>query len=132
MVSRVACALVVLLALMACSGEKAPAHQAQAGSLGNVVVALCEARAEADPAASEEIFYDRVHARLHDLARATEEVDRAAAARLLEAKEAVESDLAGENSTPDLKRDIEELIGSARRALEVTSGGAPRCSKGER
>lgn len=42
---------------------------------------------------AEERFVDRAHQRLHELAAEVTEVDRAVAARLLEAKQRVEADL---------------------------------------
>lgn len=53
---------------------------------------LCRTRqlAPANPAGAGDLFFGRVHSPLHVIARAVEEADRPAAARLLEAKNDVE------------------------------------------
>ena len=66
-------------------------------------------------------FFDRVHQPLHELAAEVAASDRAAAARLLEAKEAVEHDLAGEPSV--LRAGWTGLVEATRRA---TRGAALR------
>lgn len=63
--------------------------------LTDAVGALCEAREQAlggNQPAARATFFDRSHDPMHTLARALEDVDRADAARLLEAKEQVEGD----------------------------------------
>jgi hypothetical protein len=116
----------------ACSEGGPPLARAEGEQPQEALVALCEALAEVsrDPAAAAAIFYDRAHARLHDLARAVAKADRVGAARLLEAKQAVESDLDGATPRRALDKDLDMLIAATRRALEVTSGAAPRCSGG--
>jgi hypothetical protein len=90
--------------------------------LRGVVEALCEAKdlAARDPEASGTIFFDRVHAPLHDIAAATEEVDRPSAARLLEAKQAVEQDIQ-QRPELELASDLQELIAATRDALKELS-----------
>lgn len=61
------------------------------------------------------------HGPLHDLADAAIDVDRATAARLLEAKEAVESDLANmTRPTGDLADDLRTLVDATIAALTAT------------
>jgi hypothetical protein len=124
--------LAAAAAIGACSEPGAQsAHGRDAGS-HDVVAALCEARAEIarDLGAAEAIFFDRTHDRLHDLARDTAEMDRSAAARLLEAKQTVEADLDEDAPRRVLAKDFDALIASTRRAVEVTSGLAPHCPEG--
>jgi len=87
-----------------------------------VVDALCEAKDEAprDPEAARTTFFDRAHDPLHDIAAAVEEVDRSSAARLLEAKQAVEADLEA-MGTPELASDLGRLIAATRDALKDLS-----------
>jgi hypothetical protein len=71
------------------------------------------------------------HGALHVLADAATDVDRAVAARLLEAKEALESDLA-EPSTPAaaVVADLEALTTATAAAVGVTAVGvAPTCDQ---
>ena len=87
---------------------------------GEMVASMCDARDAADAGEAEEagtIFEDDVHVRLHGLAdRLTE--DRAAVARLLEAKQRVEADLDDSGAGPEnLSGDLGELIGAAQAAL---------------
>ena len=66
------------------------------------------------------------HGPLHTLADTVTEIDRGVAARLLEAKEAVESDLAA--PTPDgaaLVDDLEALIAATEDALVATGSPSP-------
>lgn len=84
---------------------------------------LCDAREELvgdDVEAAGAAFFDRSHAPLHDITDRLAERNRAAAADLLEAKEAVESGFekaqtgrggAGEETSLDpLQRDVDRLI----------------------
>jgi len=82
--------------------------------LRGVVEALCEANDEAarDPEAARRIFFDRAHDALHDIATAAQEVDRSSAARLLEAKHAVETDLEAMGA-PELASDLGRLIAAS-------------------
>lgn len=65
------------------------------------------------------------HGPLHELADATIDTDRAAAARLLEAKEAVEADLADHATPPtELADHLQALIETTEVALAATTGAA--------
>jgi hypothetical protein len=93
---------------------------------------LCEASTKADKGdvdgAGKE-FYDTAHQPLHDLAAEVSDVDRAVAARLLEAKEAVESSLEGDQS--ELGDSFHSLIAAADQALTATGHSQTPCSPAE-
>lgn len=100
--------LVVAVAAVACSsGSSDAAPTALPGE--RVADGLCQAATDSggDRAAAEESFA-RVHTDLHIVARALQEVDRKAAARLLVAKQKVEDDFRrrapASELTPDLRR----------------------------
>ncbi|MFP5319172.1 MAG: hypothetical protein ACLGI2_12890 [Acidimicrobiia bacterium] len=85
---------------------------------------LCQARAEASqPEAAREIFFDRVHQPLHQLAAEAAGADRAAAAKLLEAKQAVERDFADDPEL--LPGDLDRLTEATRRAIPTTGRPTP-------
>ena len=87
--------------------------------------ALCQAAAEPD--AARRIFFDHAHEQLHTVARALEDVDRAQAAQLLQAKERVESELT--NPPPTLPDDLRRLAGVYRDGLGRLAITAPPCDK---
>lgn len=90
---------------------------------------LCEAamKAETGDAAGEEtVLYDMVHQPLHDLAAEVSEVDRAVAARLLEAKEAVESGL--DTGQPDTADAWQTLAAATDKALVATGYDRLSCA----
>lgn len=84
------------------------------GPLPASLCAIRRAAAGGDVAEARRVFADRAHHALHDLAATTGEHDRAGAARLLEAKEAVEGGLA--QASPQLVRDLDRLIAATTRA----------------
>ena len=89
------------------------------GRWGQVNTGICEAAAAAtdgDRKAAEKDFAD-IHAALHELAAAVEREDRAAAARLLQAKQRVEAD-----ATAD---DLTALSDTVRDGIRITGGTAP-------
>ena len=87
--------------------------------------ALCEGAAAPD--AARRLFFDRAHENLHTVARALEDVDRAQAARLLQAKERVESELP--DQPPTLPEDLRQLAGVYRDSLGRLAITAPACDK---
>jgi hypothetical protein len=101
----------------------APADQ----PLVDAVSALCDARREADGAvpAARGIFYDRSHDAMHELARRAQATDRAATARLLEAKNKVEQDFLYPRTWELLGDDLARLDEAARAALQVLRIAAP-------
>jgi hypothetical protein len=129
-VALLLCTLMTAGAMVACGGGRPRSESA--GGDGGIVAALCEARNRAvhDAAEAEAIFLDRAHDGLHHLAREVAEVDRSAAARLLEAKQAVEADIERPSSGAGLEEHLEALIASTRRALELSTGSAPSCAQG--
>ena len=85
---------------------------------------VCAAASAADAGdrdAAERHFVDEAHTPLHDLAEAAGTRDRAAAGRLLEAKQRVEA--AVEADAPDLE--LTGLVSTTRRAVEVADERDP-------
>jgi len=72
-------------------------------------------------------FFDRSHDALHTVARGLEDVDRAQAAGLLEAKEAVETGL--DSRRPMLTDDVARLADVYRSGLRRLAISAPPCEK---
>ena len=130
----------VALALGACGDDGSSPSPATAGPAtstpapggrlyGAAFLGLCAARAAAgtDVNSARSTFYDRSHDALHSIARDLEPVDRALAARLLEAKEAVESDLRPDRAPPGLGPDLDRLVEVTGQALARLSLPVPRC-----
>ena len=86
---------------------------------------LCEAAAS--PATARALFFDRSHEALHTVARGVEEVDRAQAGALLQAKEKVESEL--DARPPNLPDDLRRLAEVYRSSLGRLAIEAPPCDK---
>ncbi|HWC12645.1 MAG TPA: hypothetical protein VG455_15660, partial [Acidimicrobiales bacterium] len=108
----------------------APSTTAPAARLyGAAFDGLCTARRSAgtDVNAARSTFYDRSHDPLHSLAQDLQPVDRALAARLLEAKEAVESGLRAHRPAPSLGPDLDALLEVTGQALARLSLPVPRC-----
>ncbi|MGH8870451.1 MAG: hypothetical protein ACRDWS_00520 [Acidimicrobiia bacterium] len=119
--------LAVVLTAPACSGGSETENPYRLAASG-----LCEASTKAetgDASGAGEVFYDIVHQPLHDLAAETSEVDRAVAARLLEAKEAVESGF--DTNQPDLNEDFRALVVATDEALAATGHDPLACSSSE-
>ncbi len=131
---RTAVALLLLLAA-ACgrSADGKPETVILAGDrvavapLLDAHAALCEASAAAggDASVARATFFDRAHDALHTVARGLEEVSRASAAELLEAKEKVESGL--DTWPPTLPADIARLADVYRAGLGRLAISAPPC-----
>jgi hypothetical protein len=137
---RIVPALLLSLALVACApdveGPSAALDQAEALPLKLAYQGLCDARAIAESGdmwGASDIFQSRSHAYLHEVAAKVQAVDREVAARLLQAKQAVEAQLA----TPDTANPqlvvaslstLETALGDSAESLELTRpvcGGAP-------
>ncbi|MGH2767562.1 MAG: hypothetical protein ACRD0D_13870 [Acidimicrobiales bacterium] len=90
---------------------------------------LCLAleQAGADVRAARKTFFDRSHEALHIIARAVQRVDRPAAARVLEAKQAVEAKFEGGPGPADLQAALRRLLAAARAALGRLSVEHPTC-----
>ena len=105
-------------------GEAIPASR-----LTDALQGLCDAGAEArgDVGTARATFYDRSHDDLHVLARALDPVDPSTAARLLEAKQRVESGLDARPPPPTLSDDIAALVTATRAGLGKLSVPGPDC-----
>lgn len=99
--------------------------------LTDAVAHLCLAAEEAPdrPRAAEARFFDRSHETLHVMARALEDVDRPLAARLLEAKQKVESDLSGLASGDRVADDLDRLVEASGAGLDRLAVPVPPCAK---
>jgi hypothetical protein len=97
--------------------------------LREAAAAICTAseRAANNHRAARQMFYDRAHDRLHDLARLVQQTDRVRAARLLEAKERVERDLAVGATPERLAGDLDRLLAAVKTALTTISITPPGC-----
>ena len=84
---------------------------------------LCEAAA--DTTLARQLFYDRSHQDLHTVARALEDVDRAQAGALLEAKQKVEGEI--DAPPPSLRDDLLRLADVYRASLRRLAIEAPPC-----
>lgn len=97
-----------------------------------VVATICEAAAAAaagDGPSARFMFEQKAHSDLHSLATAAASTDRAAAARLLEAKQRVEATVGAEVQI--LATNLEGLIEPTRRAASVAGWPVPDpCPKG--
>jgi len=104
--------------------DEAPRAAAPMDPYAPVLPGLCDSSAAAgrgDVASAERIFTDTVHGPLHDIAREAGAVDRAAAARLLEAKQAVEHDFQrSQQDSAVLGPDLARLSSTTRAALVLT------------
>jgi hypothetical protein len=126
-------AVAVLLLAVACggSGDDQPETVTVGGErlavapLVDAHAGLCEAARQ--PAQARALFFDRSHEALHTVARALEDVDRAQAAELLQAKELVESGLA--DPAQSLQGDLSRLAEVYRTSLGRLAITAPPCDK---
>lgn len=100
-----------------------PTAGASFASARDGVCQAADAARQGDPAGARAAFFDRAHQTLHELAAAAQERDRATAARLLEAKERVETGL--ERSSPTLAADLDVLAVTTGRAIATAGGRDP-------
>ena len=94
--------------------------------------ALCTALTAAAAGRVDEaraVFFDRAHNALHDTAADAERADRAASARLLEAKQRVEADAA--SAPTKLAADLRALLPTVRAAIAATGEPTPAACPGE-
>jgi hypothetical protein len=113
------CILVSLL-LFACGNNEREGSTTQRGAdWRRVVATLCAAAAQAktDRQPASDLFFDDAHDPLHVVADSAARRDRATAARLLEAKNLVESSF--ETESRSLPNDLEELARRVDVALEA-------------
>ena len=96
--------------------------------LSGAVSAMCTARNEVeDPEAAQITFLDRAHVPLHVIAAAVEDEDRAVSGRLLEAKQGVEAEFAGEADPEELEEGLNDLIEVTAEALNLLGIPADTC-----
>jgi hypothetical protein len=97
--------------------------------LVRVVPALCDATRAAgrDVPEARAIFEDRAHQDLHALAAHAQAQDRAAAGRLLEAKNVVEQDIQFPRRWGHLAGNLVALTETTRATLTVLAVPAPTC-----
>lgn len=124
--------LTLALVAVACGGSASGGDTVTVGGEKVTVARLVDAHAglceaAASPATARALFFDRAHEALHAVARGVEDVDRAQAADLLQAKEKVESKL--DSRPPDLPDDILRLADVYRTALGRLAITAPPCDK---
>jgi hypothetical protein len=127
--------LALVLAASACDGEASEPPPLPSGSLGPVrpdavdeaVLGLCDIVDATIRGEAVATFADRSHQTLHVVAAAVQEVDRGAAADLLEAKQVVEADLAEPALPAGFAGDVESLLGALRDALGAIGLEAPDC-----
>lgn len=118
--------VVITAALTAGCGDDSRSTTPPSTPDAGVIAALCAASdmARADDSdGARTIFFDRAHDVLHQLATDVGDDDRGAQARLLEAKQRVETSLSA-TSTPELVADLDSLAQAAEDALEAN--GDPR------
>ena len=117
-----------LVGAAACSLRRAPPESAATAYLA-AHKAVCET-VDLAGAGSEGLdrarrsFVDRAHEPLHELAAALDTVDRGAAARLLEAKQRVEADLADPARAGSVGHDLDAL--AVRVADAMVAAGVAR------
>ena len=121
--------LLVLLVLVtaACAAGKSAADD---DAYGHALAGLCVARDQArrTPTRARTTFFDRSHGTLHVLARALEDVDRHLTARVLEAMNRVEADLAFDRPPASLAADLDGLIVATRDGLRGLDEPTPGCT----
>lgn len=125
-VAGVAAVVVVAVAVFG-EGSGAPARSAvttsASGQVHDQVCAALTAAAKGDLDTARATFQDRVHGPLHDIAATAADTDRAASARLLEAKQRVEAALATNGDS--LRTDLAALAPTVRDALVATGDSEP-------
>ncbi len=124
-VVAVAAGVVVLFAVRDGQGSPSRAPEPR-GRYAEAYAGLCTARSAArsgDVVEARRAFLDRSHQPLHELAAQATERDRAVAARLLEAKEAVEASLG--RSSPTAAADLDGLVDATGAALVATGRTRP-------
>lgn len=134
---RVVVVVLMLLTMVACGGERASdeaagQHDSESSDLVSAVEGVCAARDEASesPEDAAATFLDRSHDGIHRLADRVATADRAVAAEVLEAKQAVEA--AADELDPDaLHRALASLAVSSGDALTSLNLDVPACAREE-
>jgi hypothetical protein len=131
-VLRLAAAALLFAVLAGCGGSSGGGKTVTVGGERVTVARLVDAHAglceaATSPSTARALFFDRSHEALHTVARGVEDVDRAQAAALLEAKEKVEAEL--DNPPPTLGADLLRLADLYRTSLGRLAITAPPCEK---
>lgn len=116
-------ASLVLVAVSSCSSSNSPSRSVSSVEMESMFTALCDAVAQVRAGAVREAratFDDRAHESLHNVAAVVQDSDRAAAARLLEAKQVVEAKFA--QLDPSIGPDLVELAARAGDAVSAAGG----------
>jgi len=116
---------VSLVVLGACGGEAVRSKPSDPVFFG--VCAARQAAAKNDLAGARRIFFDQVHQGVHQMAAALGTNHRAAAGRLLEAKQAVESDF--QASSDHLGADLDVLLEAVSDGVAATGADRPASCK---
>ncbi|MBA3652589.1 MAG: hypothetical protein H0W70_00165 [Actinobacteria bacterium] len=114
--------MIAVAALAACGHARA--DPANSGPYGAAYAGICNAisAAKADNAGrARTIFFNVSHQRIHELAAATEPVERGIAARLLEAKQRVEAEFLAAKPNTTLRADLVRLGVAMAKAMTVTA-----------
>lgn len=98
--------------------------------LQSVAGGLCEAARQVttDTDGARQTFFGQSHEGLHLIARGLEETDRAASARLLEAKQRVEADFSAPPPGPQVAADLRQLAEITRSSLDRFDVEVAACS----
>lgn len=119
------------LTVLARDGHEAePSASGSDNSYVSMFTGLCEARrlAPRDPGEATLIYQDKLHVAVHDLAAKVQARDRGAAAALLEAKQAVETDIDADEVDGDaLEQHLDELLEATVTGLRTIDLEAPTC-----
>lgn len=129
-----ATAVVVVVAgvVVLLNRSSTPAPPPDAGGYRRAHAGVCEAATmvgAGDAAGAHGVFLARSHTALHSLASAAAEVDRSVAARLLEAKAAVEASLP--SAAPGAASDLRRLADATANAMRTVTGQRPAACEGD-
>ena len=121
----------ILLVAAACSESRpaTPSPQIDSDDAG-LPAGLCsavEAASQGDVAGAARAFRDEVHGPLHDLAGDVADMDRAAAADVLVAKNVVETDIESDVRASRLARDLRTLLESVKRGYDTLDEAVGAC-----
>lgn len=124
----------VLVAVLVPSGSDEGAADDDGSGVRETLLGLCaaaDAAAEGSVEDARDVFFDRSHQGLHDLAASASEEDRTATADLLESKQRVESMVRGDPSQEELRSELRGLLEDARDAARAIDVTPPPCPEGD-
>lgn len=132
--AAVALLAVIVVAMVADRSDDDSSRPVATSPAARAYSGVCTAASLArggDREGARRAFFNESHEPLHELATAAAERDRGAAARLLEAKERVESDLTG--ASRSLADDLDSLAATTAAAMTASGETAPAsCGRVER